>query len=137
MPIKAGTVDDFAGSMAEAMENALKEEYQAVKNEAMPGMGEEDRRMLLCAISQGVVRYLKDNLDAFELSSEVTQVTGEPDAPLIQSTNPSSISVSGGGGGSISANDADVTQINSASNRVRSRGTATIDQLNTSGTLYS
>lgn len=137
MPIKAGTVDDFAGSMAEAMENALKEEYQAVKNEAMPGIGEDDRRMLLCAISQGVVRYLKDNLDAFELSSDVTQVTGEPDAPLMQSDNPSSISVSGGGGGSISAGDAKVTQVNSASNRVRSRGTAKIDQLNTSGTLYS
>ncbi|WP_127556034.1 hypothetical protein [Saccharospirillum alexandrii] len=138
MPIKAGTVDDFAGSMAEAMERALMEEYQAVKSEAMPGIGEEDRRMLLCAISQGVVRYLKDNLDAFVLSSDVTQVTGEADAPLIQSTNPSAISVSGGGaGGSISANDADVTQINSASNRVRSRGTATIDQMNTSGTLYT
>ena len=28
MPMKAGTVSDFAGSMAEAMENALKQEYR-------------------------------------------------------------------------------------------------------------
>ncbi|GGX79759.1 hypothetical protein GCM10007160_03950 [Litchfieldella qijiaojingensis] len=137
MPIKAGTVNDFEDSMAEAMENALAEEYQILKGEALPDMGQEDRRMLLSAIAQGVVRYLKDNLDAFELSSEVTQVTGEPDAPLIRSENPASIGVSGGGGGSIAAGAADVTQIDSADNRVRSRGSANIDNLNTTGTLYS
>lgn len=134
MPIKAGTVSDFNNSMAAAMEAALKLEYQAVKGEAMPGMGEADRRMLLCAIAQGVVRYLKDNLDAFEISTEVTQVTGEPDAPLMQSTNPANIDVDGGS--HINAGDADVTQINSAGNRIRSRGAASIDTMATSGVLH-
>ncbi len=135
MAIKAGTVSDFGSSMAEAMESALKEEYQAVKGEAMPTMGEDDRRMLLCGIAQGVVRYLKDNLDAFELTSEVTQVVGGTDEPLIQSTNPSAIPVAGGG--NINVGDADVTQINSSNNRMRSRGTANIDSLNTTGVLHS
>ena len=137
MPIKAGTVADFAGSMAEAMEQALAEEYHNVKGEALPGMGQDDRRMLLSAIAQGVVRHLKDNLDAFILSSEVTQVTGEPDAPLMASDNDAAISVSGGGGGSIAAGAAKVKQINSADNRLRSRGSARLDDLDTTGTLYS
>jgi len=135
MAMKAGTVTDFSGSMAEAMENAMKEEYLALKGEALPDMGQDDRRMLLAAIAQGVVRYLKDNLDAFELSSEVTQVVGEPDAPLIQSTNPNAIGVTGGG--NIDPDKADVTQVNSATNLVRSRGATTIDTLNTTGTLHS
>jgi hypothetical protein len=135
MAIKAGTVSEFGGSMAEAMENALKEEYLAIKNEAMPSLGEDDRRMLLCGIAQGVVRYLKDNLDAFELSSEVTQVVGGADEPLMQSTNPASIAVSGGG--NINAGNATVTQENNASNRVRSRGTTNIDNMATTGVLHS
>ena len=134
MPMKAGTVTDFADSMAQAIENALKSEYLNLKGEPLPEMGEEDRRMLLAAIAQGVVRYLKDNLDAFQISVETTQVTGEPGAPLMRSDNPASIPVSGGGNINIGA--ADVTQISAPDNRIVSRGTATVDDMATTGTLY-
>ena len=131
MAMKAGTVADFAGSLAEAMEDALKAEYQAVKGEPLPDMGRDDRRMLLVAVAQGVLRYFKENADAFEISVETTQVTGEAGAPLMRSDNPSAIAV--GGGGSIGAHNADVTQIDAADNRLRTRGTATVDDIDTSG----
>ena len=140
MPIKAGTASDFANSMAEAMENALAQEYQALKGEPLPGMGQADRRMLLSAIAQGVVRHLKDNLDAFGLSVEVTQVTGESGAPQMQSENPGVIAVNpdggGGGGGQIAPGNAKVTQVDASSNLLRSRGNGSVDSMNTTGTLY-
>ena len=67
MNLKAGTVADFANSMAQAIENAMKQEYKAVKNEDLPTMGQEDRRLLFAAIAQGVVRYLNDNPDALRV----------------------------------------------------------------------
>ena len=134
MPLKAGTVADFADSMAEAMEIALMTEYQAVKGEALPDMGVEDRRLFLVAIAQGVVRHLKDNSDALQISVETTQVTNEPGAPLIRSENPAVINVSGGG--SVGTGDADVTQIDAANNRILTRGTATVDDIATAGALH-
>ncbi len=138
MAMKPGTVADFANSMAEAMETALAEEYQALKGEALPGAGEADRRMLLSAIAQGVVRHLRDNLDAFALSVEVTQVTGTSDGPLMTSENlsPIDVQVDGGDNGTVLPGAAKVTQSGSASNRVRSRGNGTVDALDVEGTLY-
>lgn len=72
MALKAGTVASFSGSLAEAMENALRDEYLAVKGEPLSDQGLEDRRMLLVAIAQGIVRYLKDNTDAWDISVETT-----------------------------------------------------------------
>lgn len=134
MPFKAGTVDDFDDSLAAAMEAALIREYDAVKHEDLPDMGEEDRRLMLVAIAQGIVRYFLDNLDALQISVETTQVTGEPGAPVIRSENPNSIAVSGGG--NIGVGAADVTQIAAADNRILSRGTATVDTIDFVGTLY-
>jgi hypothetical protein len=140
MSIKAGIGTDFDNSMAEAMENALAQEYQALKGEPLPSMGQDDRRMLLSAIAQGVVRYLKDNLDAFDVSVDVTQVTGEPGAPLIQSDNPGEIQVDGDGGGGgdgkIPIGEAKVTQLGNPGNLVRSRGTGTVEAMDTTGVLY-
>ena len=68
MAIKAGTIADFSGSLAAAMEDALKAEYLAVKGEPLPDQGVEDRRMLLVAVAQGVARYLKSNTDAWQIS---------------------------------------------------------------------
>jgi hypothetical protein len=96
MAIKAGTVADFSGSLAEAMENALKDEYQAVKEEPLPDQGVEDRRLLLVAIAQGITRYLKSNVDAWQISVETTLVNTD---------------------------DAE--------------GTGTLDDISTTGTLYS
>jgi hypothetical protein len=74
MAIKAGTVADFSNSLAEAIEDALKAEYLNVKGEALSDQGLEDRRMLLVAIAQGVTRYLKSNVDAWQISVETTLV---------------------------------------------------------------
>jgi hypothetical protein len=123
MALKAGTVDDFTHSMAEAMEQALAQEYQKLKGEVLPDMGQEDRRMLFAAIAQGVVRHLKDNLAAFTVSVETTQVTGETGAPLIRSRDPGGIGP-------------DVVQINASDNRIKSRGEAVVDAIQTEGVLY-
>ncbi len=74
MALKAGTVGDFSDSMAEAMEDALKAEYLIVKEEALPESPDEDRRLLLVAIAQGITRYLKSNPDAWQISVEATLV---------------------------------------------------------------
>lgn len=95
MAMKAGTVGDFSGSLAQAIENALKAEYAVLKGEPLPDQGLEDRRMLLVAIAQGVVRYLKANADAFEISVETTLTSGG-----------------------------------------NATGTATVDDIDTTGTLY-
>lgn len=134
MAIKPGTVADFGGSMAEAMENALAVEYQSLKGVALPDMGEEDRRMLLVAIAQGMTKHLIANLDAFLMTVDVFQVTGESDAPLMLSDNPSPIPVSGGG--NINAGNADVRQTNSSNNMIKSRGVPVVTGLDTDGTVY-
>ncbi len=84
MAIKAGTLADFTGSMAQAMENALEEEYQRLKGEAMPAMGREDRQLMFAAIAQGVVRHLKDNHDAFKVA---VTVDGEPGSGKVDALN--------------------------------------------------
>ena len=63
--------------------------------QALPDQGLEDRRMLLVAIAQGVIRYFHDNRDAWKISVETTL---------------------------INTDDAE--------------GTATIDDISTTGTLY-
>lgn len=67
MPLKAGTSVDFADSLAAAIENALADEYQAAKGQALPSAGQVDRRMLFAAIAQGVVKHLQQNPDAFKV----------------------------------------------------------------------
>jgi hypothetical protein len=70
MAMKAGTVSSFPNSLAEAMENAMKQEWQAVKGVPLPEQGEEDRRLLFAAIAQGIFVYLKANED--ELINNIT-----------------------------------------------------------------
>lgn len=72
MALKAGTVADFSGSLAQAIEDALKAEHLVLKGEPLPDQGLDDRRMLLVAIAQGVVRYFKDNVNAYQISVETT-----------------------------------------------------------------
>lgn len=58
--LKAGRVNDFSNSMAEAIETAMKQEWHAVKGEWLPApLGEEDRRILFVAVARGVLGYLK------------------------------------------------------------------------------
>ncbi|MGH8105650.1 MAG: hypothetical protein ACREO1_10595 [Arenimonas sp.] len=70
MALKAGTVANFAGSLAEAMDNAMKQEWQAVKGVPLPSQGQEDRRLLFAAISQGIFVFLKAHED--ELMNNIT-----------------------------------------------------------------
>lgn len=84
MGLKAGTVASLTGSMAQAMENAMEQEYLAVKGEALPAMGAEDRQLLFAAIAQGVVRHLADNPDAFRVL--VDTVGGDGEVSDIQTT---------------------------------------------------
>ena len=63
MPLKAGSVADFGGSLAEAMDNAMKSEWQAVKGVALPSQGQDDRRLLFAAIAQGIFVFLKAHED--------------------------------------------------------------------------
>jgi hypothetical protein len=103
--IKPGTVADFNHSMAEAMENALRQEYVALKEVPMPDMAAEDRHMLFVAIAQGIVRYLTDNLDAIEVNVTTTQ-----DDPMIRSENAT----------------IEVTQVDDEGNRVNSSGSGSL-----------
>jgi len=61
MALKGGHVASFADSMAEAIETAMNEEWQAVKGEALSTDDQESRRLLFCAIARGVLGYLKSH----------------------------------------------------------------------------
>jgi len=63
MPLKAGSVADFGGSLAAAMETAMADEWQTVKGVPLPDMGVEDRRLLFVAISRGIFTFLKSHED--------------------------------------------------------------------------
>jgi hypothetical protein len=65
MPLKSGSVADFASSLAEAMENEMKTEWQAVKHTALPDQGVEDRRLLFVAIARGTFNFLKQHESDF------------------------------------------------------------------------
>ena len=65
MALKSGSVADFPGSLAEAMESAMRDEWLAVKKVELPDKGVEDRRLLLVAIARGLFQFLKANEDEF------------------------------------------------------------------------
>ena len=58
-PLKAGSVIDFADSMAAEIEAAMQEEWLAVRGAPLPsGLGEADRKVMFAAVAKGVLRYL-------------------------------------------------------------------------------
>jgi hypothetical protein len=122
MALKPGTVDDFAGSMAEAMDEAFKAEWLDVKGTPLQtASGEEDRKILFAAISKGVVRHLKEKVGAaFQIDVQVTQTSDV----LVQSENPATIPTTSTT--TIQPGRADVAQINQPGNMMISEGTATI-----------
>jgi len=63
--LKAGTVQDFAASMAAYIDQAMQNEWQAVKGEPLPSgdQGAEDRKILFAAIAQGVLKFLGDHVN--------------------------------------------------------------------------
>lgn len=134
MALKAGTVEDFADSMARAMEIAFEQEWLRVKGVPLPGWGQEDRRLLLSAIAQGVVKHLKERAgEAFRIAVDTTQVTGGAGEPLVRSDNPDPISA---GYGLFAPQAVQVRQRGGGDNMVKSRGTATVEEVVTDGRLY-
>lgn len=62
MTLKPGTVGQFsANSLAEAIESSFAAELRASKNQALPAIQVEDRRLLFAAIAQGVLTFLARN----------------------------------------------------------------------------
>ena len=84
MSLKAGTVSDFGNSMAQAIETAFANELMTLKGQALPDFATEERRMLFCAIAQGVLAHLHDN-DAslkVKLDGTYSAVTGHVDVDV-------------------------------------------------------
>jgi len=124
MPLYAGEprkvdgeyrLDDtaLADSMVKAMEDAMADVWNKMRGEPPPKEGRESRRMLMSAIAQGVIKYLKQHA-ADSLLVEVTQ-----DASNIDSSGEVTI----GGWG---ATDVEVTQDPGDDNRVQSTGSVKI-----------
>lgn len=63
--LHGGSLTDFAGSLADEIEDALRD----VRREAglAPPPQDEDARMLFIAIGRGVIAHLQKNQDAFAI----------------------------------------------------------------------
>ena len=72
MSIKAGTNAEFPGSLAEAIEHALKKEWPYVMGEGQTVESNPQMRLLCIAVAQGVIRYLKDHANNSMLVDLVT-----------------------------------------------------------------
>lgn len=67
--LKAGTIADFTGSMAEEMANAFLSEWApAMDPQPKPTEINNQMRLMFVAIAQGVVKHLKENPGAFAVS---------------------------------------------------------------------
>ena len=64
----------LANSMALAMEDAMKQYHQSIKNQPLPDAGERDRRLLFVSIARGVLEYLRGHQAA--ISTKVGPQTG-------------------------------------------------------------
>jgi len=75
--VGSGKPADFAGSMAEAMEDALNKlllnETPSMKTFDVNTNSQEarDRRRMFVAIAQGIIRHLKDNAGALWIENSV------------------------------------------------------------------
>ena len=80
--LKPGRVSPlkYAASMAEAMDKAFLKEWRTVKGTTLSSLGEEDRRILLVAIAQGVVAHLQQHPEAIRVEVNFTNTQGESGA---------------------------------------------------------
>lgn len=70
IPGTTANLSTFPGSLAEAIDNAMKAEWQAAKGVPLPNEGQDDRRLLFAAIAQGLFNYLRTNQN--ELINNIT-----------------------------------------------------------------
>jgi hypothetical protein len=72
--LKAGNKNDYDKSMAQAIENAFKEEWRMVmqngdiNSEPKPPAFNDQMRIMFVAVAQGVIQHLKENPDAFKIT---------------------------------------------------------------------
>jgi hypothetical protein len=70
-----GSIDDFDGSMAAAIEAAFAEVWGERGLDPLPANPDPDerdnRRMLYLAIARGVIKHLKANPDSFAVSVDL------------------------------------------------------------------
>ena len=85
--LKAGSFGDLGGSMAEAMLNAFKEEWRLRQGDDLNVESQDMLQMVFSAISQGVVRHLVDNREAFKIDVTVDQQPNDADGTWIKSSN--------------------------------------------------
>ena len=125
MGLKAGTQDNFAASMSEAMEHAFELVWEERMGTKLPAEFLEDRRMLFIAVAQGVIRHLRDNAGK-HLRDDAGDVDGMTVyGPLITCAG---TTTTGDHSHSVA-----VTQTDSSDNKIVSQGVVTIA---TTGALY-
>ena len=108
MALKAGTFADFSDSMAKAIADAFESEWVALKGTTLPEAGKEDRQMLFAAIAQGVVNYLRDNInDSLQIDVSVTQQGGNQ---ITSSTSSVTVTQNSGSGNRV-ISDGEATHV--------------------------
>ncbi len=75
MALKPGTVADYDGSMAKAIENAMRQEWPNVMGAGTSFDSNPQLKLLCVAVAQGVIRYLRDNPASFKVT--VSGTAGE------------------------------------------------------------
>lgn len=72
---KAGSLESFAGSMAESIEREFEKIWEARFKTPLPEGTRDDRRLLFIAISHGILRYLREKSEeAFDVQVNVEQI---------------------------------------------------------------
>ena len=74
MGLKAGTINDLSNSMAKAIEEAFLSEWPKAKQGQSPPAMNDDMRLIFVAVAQGVVKHLKVNENAFEVTVNTTDL---------------------------------------------------------------
>ena len=133
--LKAGTSDDYSESMAEAMENAFRIEWNK-KGYPLPEIGQDERMLLFSAIAQGVVKHLVAKAgEAFQLNVVTTQLEGNR-ITSNNSTQEIDVTPKNIYDFYIDEGDALVIQEDDQENKVVSQGTPEIIEVKYKGTLY-
>ncbi|MCD4725857.1 MAG: hypothetical protein K8R63_13550 [Bacteroidales bacterium] len=78
--LKPGTIDDFNGSMAKAMEDAFKAIWPVIMATDEPKTSKH-LRMMFIAISQGVVKHLSDKAEAVKVTVKPERSSSGGDDP--------------------------------------------------------
>jgi hypothetical protein len=75
--LKAGTLSDFGGSMAEAIDVEFVKLWNIRHKYPLPESSKPDRHALFIAIAQGIINYLRDNApDSIKVTVSVEQISG-------------------------------------------------------------